>query len=329
MNPNRLLDVIHTQTEIVKLGLDLGGVMDFVAERAAALTDAAGAVVELAEGDEMVYCAASGIAAPHLGLKLSRAGSLSGRCVQDGRALVCTDTETDPRVDLAACRRIGLRSMIVVPLRHRDQVVGVLKVLGREPAAFGDDERGLLDLLSELIAAAMYHATQQGDLFFRATHDALTELPNRALFYERLRMCMAQARRTATRFAVLNLDMDGLKPINDGHGHRAGDAAIREFAQRVGSITRASDTAARTGGDEFAVIMSRVERREDVVRHQQRLARRIGEPFVFDARPLPLAASIGHAIYPDDGEEIEQLIEHADGAMYRSKRARKAGRALA
>ena len=114
----RLLEVIRMQTEIAKLGMDLGGVMALVAERAQRLTGAFGAAVELAEEDDMVYRAASGAAELHLGMRLKRSSSLSGRCIHEEIALQCDDSDTDPRVDREACRLIGLRSMIVVPLHE-------------------------------------------------------------------------------------------------------------------------------------------------------------------------------------------------------------------
>jgi diguanylate cyclase (GGDEF)-like protein len=325
LNPEKLLQVIGAQTEIAKLGLDLGGVISFVAERAQSLTNSDGAIVELAEGDEMVYRAGSGLGEPQLGLRLRRQGSLSGLCVETATPLRCDDSETDPRVDREACRRVGLRSMIVAPLVHESNVVGVLKVGARDVGVFGDEHVLVLELMSELIAAAMFNAAryETSELYFRATHDALTGIANRALFYDRLRQSLAQAHRKSELVGILNLDMDGLKVINDHYGHRAGDAAIKETARRIKSVARESDTVARLGGDEFGVVLNRIGGVGDVETHAERIAGRIREPFSFEDNPLTLDASVGSAIYPIDGGEVEELVEKADQSMYRVKRTRR------
>jgi diguanylate cyclase (GGDEF)-like protein len=321
----RLLEVIRTQTEIAKVGLDLGGVMALVARRAQELTGASGAVVELAEGEEMVYRAASGVAEKQLGLRLRRDGSLSGLCVKTGEPMVSEDTALDPRVDRAACERVGLRSMVVAPLRHNDNLVGVLKVLAGVPHAFGPEDVETLQLMSELIAAAMYHATQYqaSGLFHQATHDALTGLPNRALFYDRLRHGLARAGRASERLGILFLDMDGLKPINDHFGHKAGDAALRQVAARLRKVSRQSDTVARLGGDEFGVVLTHVFDRAGVATHAERMAESIAAPFELEGQPIQLGASVGSALFPEDGQEVEVLIDKADQAMYREKRGRE------
>ncbi len=320
----RLLEVIRFQGEIAKLGLDLGAVMARVAERTQQLTPAIGAVVELLEGDDLVYRAATGVAESHLGMRLQRAGSLSGHCIRDGAALSCVDSESDPRVNREACRQIGLRSMIVVPLRHYESVVGVLKVLSDRPGAFDQADLGILELMSEVIAAAMFHAAryEANELLFRATHDALTGLPNRSLFYERLHQRLADA---AQPFSVLNLDMDGLKPINDRLGHRFGDAAIKELGARIKRACRETDTVARVGGDEFGVILPGVGNRDTALNQAQRVAAQIAEPFEFEWKPVALGASIGVAIYPEDGQELDHLLDKADQSMYRAKRERSTG----
>lgn len=322
--PETLLRIIAAQTEIARLGLDLGSVMAYVADLMPRLTRAAGAAVELAEGDDMVYRAASGNAAGMLGLRLRRSGSLSGRCVTEGEMLRCVDSETDPRVDRDACRRVGLRSMLVMPLTHLDTTVGVLKVMSPKVNGFSPADAGTLRLMAGLIAAAMFHAARNeaNELYLRATHDALTGLPNRALFYDRLRQSMHAALRGNGRLGILNIDMDGLKPINDALGHRAGDAALRETATRMMGVVRRSDTVARLGGDEFGVILPNIRGRDDAQTQSDRLARQVGAPFEFEGRPLALGVSVGIAVLPDDGTEMDALIEHADQAMYEVKRSR-------
>ncbi|MGX7003104.1 diguanylate cyclase domain-containing protein [Caballeronia sp. KNU42] len=323
-----LLAIVRAQTEIAKLGLDLGGVMNFVTERVQQLTQADGAVVELAEGDEMVYRASSGIAATLLGLRLKRTGSLSGLCVETNDILRCEDSETDPRVDREACRRVGLRSMIVTPLRHVDTTVGVLKVVGRTANAFTDDNIRALELMSELIAAAMFHAAryETGELYLLATRDSLTGLPNRALFYDRLRQAIHLAQRSSGTLGILNLDLNDLKPINDRYGHRAGDAAIREAALRMNRTARCSDTVARVGGDEFGVILPSINSRADAESLGLRIVEQIRQPFEFEGRSLDLDISVGAAVLPDDGIEMTALIDRADQAMYEAKRMRKGAR---
>ncbi|WP_321913721.1 MULTISPECIES: sensor domain-containing diguanylate cyclase [unclassified Paraburkholderia] len=320
-----LLEIIKAQSDIAKLGLDLGGVMAYVAERTEQLTGAHGAVVELAEGEDMVYRAASGSVANLLGLRLARETSLSGMCVREGEILRCDDAETDPRVDREACRRAGLRSMIVTPLKHLETTVGVLKVTHAEVNAFNDEDIRTLSLMSELIAAAMFHAARHetSELYLRATHDALTGLPNRALFYDRLRQSVDLAVRSSGGLGVLNLDMDGLKPINDCYGHRAGDAAIRETATRIARHSRRVDTAARVGGDEFAVILPGIAGRGDAEAYSRRLVDTVGEPFEFEGNRIDLGVSVGVAILPEDGTEMTALIEYADRSMYETKRERK------
>ncbi len=324
-SPDILMEIIRAQTDIAQQGLDLGGVMTFVTERLQALTGADGAIVELAEGEDMVYRAASGIARHQLGLRLRREGSLSGMCVAQQQILRCDDSETDARVDREACRKVGLRSMVVAPLKHGETTVGALKIASSRACAFSDAHLQILELMSGLIAAAMYNAVrfETDELYHRATHDALTGLANRALFYDRLRQNLNLAHRQSSFLGVLNLDMDGLKPINDTHGHRAGDEALREAGRRISRVSRQSDTVARLGGDEFAVILTDVGGRDNALRHADRLAEEIRQPFTFEDKDLTLDASIGLAVFPEDGADMDSLIEKADQAMYAVKRTRK------
>lgn len=307
---------------IARLGLDLEGVMAVVAERTQDLTGASGAVVEMLEGDEMVYRTATGTASGSQGLRLSKHASLSGASVRVRETLRCADVDTDPRVDREACRRVGVRSMIVAPLFHDEDAVGVLKVISREPDAFYDTDVVVLELMTGVIAAAIYHASRTSSeaLFHRATHDPLTGLANRALFLDRLNLTARQAEREGFTFAVLMIDLDEFKQINDTHGHAVGDAALREAADRIWRSVRQADTVARLGGDEFAAIL-RVHNGADNARAVvSRMLEHLGPPLHVDGLELDIAASIGVAEYPVDGREPARLLEVADRDMYAQKR---------
>lgn len=134
------------------------GLMGLIAEQAAALVDADGATVEIIDGDDLVYRAATGSLAPHVGLRVPRQGSLSGLCVETGTPLRADDTETDPRVDRDACRRTGIRSFVVVPLHDEELLTGVLKVAAARPAHFDEGAESILGLVGALLGAALGRA---------------------------------------------------------------------------------------------------------------------------------------------------------------------------
>jgi len=326
--PAILLEIIKAQTEIARLGPDLGGVITCVAAQVQHLTNASGAIVELAEGDEMVYRAASGMAGAQLGLRLQRRGSLSGLCVASNQILRCDDSETDLRVDREACRRVGLRSMVVSPLRHNEVVVGVLKVASAVPNGFTASDVRVLELMSDMVGSAMYQAVKHetDELYHRATHDPLTGLANRALFCDRLRQCLSAPEYQLSQAGLIILDMDGLKRINDTYGHRVGDAALCETAERICRAVRPTDTVARLGGDEFGIVVPEAGDRTRISLVAERIASEVGLPFCFEAAALSLSVSAGTAMFPEDGTEIDVLINAADQMMYSIKRNRAIAR---
>jgi PAS domain S-box-containing protein len=150
-----LQGVLEVQSLITEAEFDLGTFMQRIVDVAETLTDAKGAVVELVDGDDMVYRCASKSISQHVGLRLSRDNSLSGLCVAAARVLLCEDSEHDPRVDKEACRRVGVRSMVCTPLFQTGQAIGVLKVMGSEPQAFDSNDQYLLGLLAGALGAAL------------------------------------------------------------------------------------------------------------------------------------------------------------------------------
>jgi len=325
-DPHILMEIIRLQTEIAKHGLDLTGVVNAVVERIPAITNAEGAIVEYTEGDEMVYRGASGISRPQLGVRVRRDASLSGLCVREAQILRSDDTVVDARVDQEPCEQVGIRSMVVAPLKHDGSVVGVLKLVSSATHAFTARDVRVLELMSELIAAAMYYAArnESNALYQQATHDSLTGLANRSLFFDRLRHRTSAGRRQIEPLAILIIVMDGLKRINDNLGHRAGDAAIREMALRITRIPRKSDIVARLGGDEFGAILGEISTRGDLLNIVERVSQETDKPFRFEGRTMDLTASIGHAQFPDDGNDVDALLEAADRSMYQMKRTRSA-----
>jgi diguanylate cyclase (GGDEF)-like protein len=323
-DPYILMEIIHLQTEIAKHGLDLSGVVQAVVERIPSLTNAEGAIVEYIEGDEMVYSGASGFASPLLGTRAKREANLSGLCVRLGQILLSDDIVLDPRIDAGSFQEVGIRSMVVAPLKHEGSTVGVLKIVSTATHAFAARDVRVLELMSELIAASMYYAARNeaNALYQQATHDSLTGLANRSLFFDRLRNRTSPGRRQIEPLGILVIDMDGLKRVNDTCGHRAGDAAIREIALRICRIPRKSDIVARLGGDEFGVILGEISDRNDLLTIVERLSQETDQPFHFEGHTINLTASIGHARFPEDGKDVDALLEVADRSMYQMNRSR-------
>lgn len=170
---------------------------------------------------------------------------------------------------------------------------------------------------AEAVGEAIVKASHlMAEVHHRAYHDPLTELANRALFYELLQHQLAVAERENGRLAVLAIDLDNFKVVNDEEGHPAGDHLLEAVARRIESTIRASDAAARMGGDEFSILLVDADR-ESAVETAQRLVTRLAEPY--DGIRSPVSASIGIAIYPTHGKDICQLLENADRALYVAK----------
>lgn len=152
-----------------------------------------------------------------------------------------------------------------------------------------------------------------------AYHDALTNLPNRLLFKDRLTVALSHAQREDTRLAVLFLDLDRFKVINDSLGHNIGDQLLQAVAARVAACVRDSDTVARLGGDEFTVLLPRLTRSEDVAQVAAKVIEAVRYPFHIEGREFFITTSIGISVYPEDGSDAETLIKNADTAMYQAK----------
>jgi diguanylate cyclase (GGDEF)-like protein/PAS domain S-box-containing protein len=149
-----------------------------------------------------------------------------------------------------------------------------------------------------------------------ATHDFLTGLPNRMLLQDRLNVALAAAKRNKTKLAVMMLDLDRFKVVNDTYGHSLGDKVLRAAGERLVTLVRMSDTIARVGGDEFLVLLPKITRIEDSVRVARKILDAFRKPFVINSYKIRITNSVGIAIYPEDGEDSEALLRNSDIAMY-------------
>lgn len=312
-----LIAIIELLTALVTSGLEVDAVMKEVAERAAFLTGASGAVVEMAEGDEMVYRAVWGVSPDKLGLRLKRTGSLSGLCVELGVPLNCVDAETDPRVDREACRRVGVGSMICVPLSHAAQAVGVLKVFSSTRCAFDGTHLQTLRLLATVIASSLSNVRRCESADFERRHDALTGLRNRRAYDEDLAAEVARARRYERACALALLDLNGFKVVNDTHGHPAGDEVLRRTAGALRQSIRQVDRCYRVGGDEFAVLFPETTREQ-----AQAMLQRILPAIAHAEMGVSAAAGVAEL---SGWKRASEFHRAADDALLMSKRDYYAG----
>ena len=467
---NRLNRIIEVQNKVALAPLDIAATLQVIVDQVQILTHAAGAVVELIDGDELFYRATSGSFVDYKGFRLNIQGSLSGHCIHSRSIIRCDDTETDPRTDKVATRKLNIRSMIVAPLISEGAVIGVLKTAASEPNAFGYQEEQALQLLSGLIGSAISHQqdfeekqrllsertdalanlkettdflraseertriiiesaydafiamdsngritdwNKQAEVIFgwgkkevmgqkltdlimppssrpvyseymaqalaadyqpeqsqrleltvlqrsgeriivemttspirtgnnvmlaaflhditerkhiqqKLTHlaqyDALTELPNRSLFMDRLSVAALRADRSSKALALMFLDLDGFKKINDNYGHHAGDLLLKQFAGRLSVTVRRTDTVSRLAGDEFTIILEDLADAEhDVQIVAAKIVQAMTEPFDLAGEKVIVTTSIGITVSKSGKKNIDELIQSSDAQMYIAK----------
>jgi diguanylate cyclase (GGDEF)-like protein len=226
---------------------------------------------------------------------------------------------------------IGMVGTIIVPLAPPGQFLGLLSVSVRSRPERLHLSEDLLDRLSGVVAQATT-ALQNGRLVdlitHQATHDQLTGLANRVRFTAELHDAVSRAGGGAESGALLYLDLDRFKPVNDAFGHETGDAVLVAVAARLQHCTRAADVVARVGGDEFAVLL-RSAGPEEIETVSHRITEAFEEPFAVGDRRLSLGVSIGRSLYPLDAHDADGLLRRADAAMFATKRAHHAERLAA
>ncbi len=263
--------------------------------------------------------------AVRLGLNGVRVGPTAGSCgaaAYWGEPVYVGDIATDPLWDehkapalanqIAACWSAPI-------LAGNGKALGTFAVFRRNPSRPDRDQAALLLTTSGTAAIAIEQRQLTDQLAYQAHHDALTGLPNRLLFQERLRHEIIQARRTGASLALLYVDLDRFKLINDTLGHASGDALLRQVARRLKSCLRESDTLARISGDEFTITATGLKDPQNASRVAETVLKALRDPFQADNQELYVTASVGISIYPQDAIDAETLQRNADSAMYRAK----------
>jgi len=209
-----------------------------------------------------------------------------------------------------------------VPLKIESKIIGSMILQSyTDPNLYSKEDIRLMEFVSQQVATAIERKQIEEKLKFLSLYDPLTQLPNRVLFYDRMRQEIAYAKREKKKFALMFLDLDNFKEVNDKFGHDVGDELLREIAKRFNSLLRESDSICRLGGDEFIILLPRLknsrENTEDVVR---KIFSVFSEPIKIKNNSLNIHLSIGIALFPDDGEREEVLMKSADKAMYIAKK---------
>ena len=233
--------------------------------------------------------------------------------------LIIEDLAKDERSADSSLVRVGARSGIQVPISGTAGTFGILSAHARAERHFGQDDANFLQSVANILAVAIERRSAEERLERLAQFDSLTGLPNRHLFHDRLLKTVAHARRSGEPMAVLFIDLDHFKLVNDPQGHSAGDKLLKEAAARLSQCVRSGDTVGRFGGDEFGAIVSELGKPGDAGVVAQKVLDALAQPFKLDAYDTYVSASIGITLFPADGDNPEALVMNADTAMYRAK----------
>lgn len=242
--------------------------------------------------------------------------------IRSGQTLLLssTDSATAPVQQVAGLE--AFQEWLGVPLTSQSGVIGAIVMARRTGRmVYTENDRGLMQFVGTQVATAIERKQTEARLQHIASHDALTDIPNRMLLMDRLEVALKRAHRDRKKLVLLYLDLNGFKEVNDSAGHHIGDLLLCEMARRLSGSVRDSDTVARMGGDEFAILVPDAQElaSADAVIEKVRIAAEM--PFELEGHTLRVSASIGAALYPDDGESAQDLVRAADHRMYVTKQA--------
>jgi diguanylate cyclase (GGDEF)-like protein len=256
-------------------------------------------------------------------------GPCIGAFVSD-RAVVVSDLRTDDRYRIFASKAValGLAAVFTFPLRQGPNRLGALDLYRDTPGRLSVEEMGTAQTLADVTSAYLVNAQGRADLeeasarsHERAVHDALTGLPNRILLLERIEHAIVRSGRSRKVVAVLFIDLDDFKKVNDAHGHQVGDELLLAVAERISVALRPADTLARLSGDEFVILCEELDEVVQVETIASRIVDALAKPFSLSVADISISASVGIAFAGQTNHDPEQLLHAADVAMYQIKRS--------
>jgi len=229
-------------------------------------------------------------------------------------------TRTFPAPEQVLLKLDHILSILMVPIFIDTQLWGYIGFDAcLEPWEWTSNDESILRAVAASLGGALKRQQTEAQMCYQVYHDTLTNLPNRAFFNRHLPEVIAQAHATQQLLAVMFLDLDRFKTINDTLSHAVGDLLLQQVAQRIATALRADDIVARWGGDEFTLILPHLAHAQDAAKIAQRIADQISTPFVLHTHELHVTCSIGITLFPQDGNDMTTLLQNADAAMYRAK----------
>lgn len=337
---NYLNSLINTQERLNEVNFNLESFMNMAVQQIHFLTHATGVAIELAEGNDIVCCAATGSIKKFLGKNIDKNNGISALSMSTHQIIRSDDTESDARINAEECRQLDARSLIVAPLFYEGNPVGAIKIISNQLNAFNEIDIQILRVIDGLVSSAIARqiTSEHEDklteekaqalddlrktekkLKHSSQHDYLTGLPNRTVLNQHLALGLAKAKRKKQLIALMYLDIDLFSQVNESLGHDVGDSVLYAFAQRLKKCIRSSDLAVRYGGDEFVLLIDDFKEATDVTVIADKILQSVRQPFHLNNESISLTTSIGIAFLNDKDIKAEDFLKQAYQALYVSK----------
>lgn len=332
--------IINTQERLNESKITLDAFIKIAAQQVQNLTHAAGTAIELIEDENLVNKAATGSLEKLEGQINDKNNGISGLCISTHQVIRSDDIENDSRIDAEECSKLQSRSLVITPFFHENTTAGVIKIVSSQVNAFTEIDIQTIRVIAGFIGTAVTRQLIQEtseQLIQEKTraledlrklekkikhithHDYLTGLPNQNSFNDQLDLTLTKAKRKKQLIALMYLDIDNFKNVNDTLGHAIGDKLLHACANRLKQCLRSSDVVARFGGDEFILLLDDIKEVQDAVVISNKILQAMRQPFNLGNKPVNITTSIGIAFLRDFDISTDDFIKQADQALYISK----------